>query len=60
MNCTDAYREALTREFAASTAPAPDPGRDDPGAAGAGNTLSGDGTPTPTPVHPADPDDPFC
>jgi hypothetical protein len=25
MNCTDAYREALTRDFQSSTAPAPAP-----------------------------------
>jgi hypothetical protein len=60
MNCTDAYREALTRQFAAAATSVPDPGPGDPGAPGAGNTLSGDGMPASAAAYVADRDDPFC
>ena len=41
MDCTDAYRAALTRDFQATGAPAPAPGEPRPGAAEAGVTGSG-------------------
>ena len=47
MNCTDAYREALIRDFAATMSPGPDPGQHAP-----------DGRPAPAAAYVADPDDP--